>query len=453
MGFHLYSSRIAACALVAFCLFVPLTGAARPAQEPAPEALPADGALARRARIGLTVSDSPAGLVIRTITQNSAAASAGLREGDVITAIDGARAPTSAKLAERVHGARAGDALRLTVSRDGTESEVTVTLDEPPREGDQNARVEYNSFIGASGGRLRSVWCFPGKGGSAPRPAVVIARGIGAPAADAPGNNPFRDLAFYLADRGFVVVRYDPPGVGDSEGGPNANVDFNTEVADLRIALTHVRAHAFVKPDRIFLIGQGTGGGAAAVVAASDPEVAGLVVLGTIARPLLEYILESRRAQLGLAGAPPEAIDAYLRHHINVFVQVAAGREPASDEVGIVGPDGLVMGKRAAFWRQYDSINFGKLYSELQIPVLNAIGEFDFVSTLGEHRAIADALKVKGRTGQLLVVLEGTDHNLRRFQSLESAFQGFEAPDAQPNERAFGRIADWLRNTARAAGG
>jgi alpha-beta hydrolase superfamily lysophospholipase len=445
-------TRLSASALLAWCLFAaPLPASAVIChQEPAPVPA-ADGGLPRRGRIGLTFSESSSGLVIRDVAQNSPAAAAGLRAGDVITSIDGAPARDRTALVERLKAMHVGDELRLAVTRDGEPIEITLALDEPPRKGDQNARVEYNSFSGAAG-RMRSVWSFPSKGGSAPRPAVLMIRGVSAPPADAPGNNAFRDLAAYLAERGFIAVRYDGPGIGDSEGGPNSTVDFNAEVADARVALAHVRAHAYVDPSQVVLLGQGTGGGVAAVVAASDPKLAGLIVLGTIARPLFEYVLESRRAQLELAGVTPEMIAEYIQEHIAIFAELIGGTDPTVDPNGIVGAGGVVMGKRAEYWRQYDRVNYAKLYAELTVPVLNAIGEFDFVSTLGEHRAIADALKAKGQKGQVLVVLERTDHDLRQFSTREAAYEGFDSLEAPPNERAFGKILDWIRENARATG-
>jgi alpha/beta superfamily hydrolase len=343
----------------------------------------------------------------------------------------------------RVGALRAGDSLRLAILRDGSAAEVDVTADEVPREGDLDARAEYQSFAGRAG-RLRSVWSLPAKTATAPRPAVLVIRGVGAPSADAPGNNPFRDLAFHLAHRGFVVVRFDGEGIGDSEGGPSASVDFVGEVADARAALYHLRADPRVDPARIVLLGQGTGGGVATVLASTE-KVAGLVVLGTIARSLVEYAAESRRAQLALAGVGPEEIDVHVRDHITVFGRLVDGGEVAPGVGGIVETDGSLLGKRPEYWRQYDAAGLARVFAKLSIPVMNAIGEFDFVSCLGEHRAIADALRVKNPDGQVLTVLERADHDLRGFESRDAAYSGLTSQDAATNEQALARISAWLR--------
>ena len=85
----------------------------------------------------------------------------------------------------------------------------------------------------------RWLW-IPGSLAAARAPGVLVIRGVGAGASDAPGNNPFRDLAVTLAKLGVVTMRYDLSGVGDSEGPPDATVDFNVEVADARAALAQL---------------------------------------------------------------------------------------------------------------------------------------------------------------------------------------------------------------------
>jgi predicted alpha/beta hydrolase len=403
----------------------------------------ADGGLRRRGRIGLLFSEVQTGLLVREVVRNSPAAYSGFRPGDVITTVEGAPVRDRWSLLSRVRAIRAGDTVRLGILRDGGVAEVDVTADEVPREGDLDARAEYRAFQGRNG-KLRSVWSVSAAATTGLRASVLVIRGVGAPAADAPGNTPFRDLAFHLAHQGLLVVRYDAEGVGDSEGGPSETVDFEGDVADARAALAHLRADPRVDPNRVVLLGQGTGGGVAAVVASSE-KVAALVVIGTVARPLMEYATESRRAQLALAGIGPEETDVVVREHIAVFGKLVDGTQLEPGASGIVGGDGLLLGRQPRYWRQYDNAGLARVFARLAIPVMNAIGEFDFVSCLGEHRAIADALRVKNPDGQVLVVFERTDHDLRSFESREAAYAGHSAQSASANEQALTRIGDWIR--------
>ena len=439
--------------------------ATEPAPEPerqtAPTAAPiapvsaptssADGGLRRRIRLGLTVGDGSGGAVVLTVAPRSPSATAGVREGDVIVRVNAETVGDAAAFQNRLRFMHAGEPVSMAAMRAGEPVEMVVVPEEAVREGDLVARVEYSSFTSGSV-RLRSVWSVPQRG-EGRRPAVLVVRGVGASASDAPGENPFREIAFRLARAGVIAVRYDPQGVGDSDGSDNAAVDFNGEVAEARAALAHVREDPRVDPDRVVLLGHGTGGGVAAVVARSDGRLAGLAVVGTIARPMMEYLLDSRRQQMALAGLPPGDVDDILREHVTLYAGILSdGRATPGDPYGIVADDGTVMGKSAEFWRQYDQVNFGRLFTELKAPVLNAIGEFDFVSTLADHRAIADALRAKGQAGPAIVLLDQVDHDLRTHTSREAAFAAFGSTEAPVSVRAVVKLVDWVGTTTAASG-
>lgn len=403
-----------------------------------------DGGLPRRVKIGLSFSESADGLVVEAVAPRSASATAGLVEGDVIQTVDDAPAKSQNVLLWRLRKARAGEPIRFTVVRAGEPVEIVVYAEEVTREGDLDSNVEYGAFRGVQG-RLRSILCLPKRGISTPRPAILIIRGIGQTASDAPGNNVYRELAFALGRSGVVSLRYDPEGLGDSEGPENYSVDFNSEVADAKAALDFLRADPRIDQSQVFVLGVGTGGGVAAAVAASANDLKGLIVVGTIARPLLEYVVDSRRQQLLLAGFSPGEVDDLLRRNIAVFAQLTLGGKVQPDSLGIVARDLTVFGKNPEFWRQYDSVNYARLFTELKIPVLNAIGEYDFISTLNDHRVIADALRARGDQDQVLVILDRADHDLRLFDSREAAFNDMSSPDVPVNDRALNSIVDWVQ--------
>lgn len=69
-----------------------------------------------------------AGAQVQQVEQGSPAAEAGLRQGDVVTAIDGRAVDSAASLTGYVRQYTAGDEATLTVVRDGVADEVGVTL-------------------------------------------------------------------------------------------------------------------------------------------------------------------------------------------------------------------------------------------------------------------------------------------------------------------------------------
>lgn len=68
------------------------------------------------------------GALVADFAEVSAAVSAGMQKGDVITAVEGKQIKSFPQLQEAISRYRPGDKVRLTVNRKGTTKELTVTL-------------------------------------------------------------------------------------------------------------------------------------------------------------------------------------------------------------------------------------------------------------------------------------------------------------------------------------
>ena len=74
----------------------------------------------------------PEGVVLKSLYPGGPAANAGLKVGDVVTAVDGVEVDDMQGLNYRVATHKAGDAIALHVSSNGTQRDVSVTLAVPP---------------------------------------------------------------------------------------------------------------------------------------------------------------------------------------------------------------------------------------------------------------------------------------------------------------------------------
>jgi serine protease Do len=95
-----------------------------------------------RAQLGVTVqtvnSDmaqslglkNPAGVIVSSVTSGSAADRAGVKQGDVITALNGQPVRDMNSLRNRVAASGPGSTADVTIVRDGSEKHVSVKLDE-----------------------------------------------------------------------------------------------------------------------------------------------------------------------------------------------------------------------------------------------------------------------------------------------------------------------------------
>ena len=72
----------------------------------------------------------PVGTYVRSVTPNGAAALAGIQEGDIIIGVNGEAVSTTKELNEKKNEHNAGDSITLTISRNGKDMEVKVTLQE-----------------------------------------------------------------------------------------------------------------------------------------------------------------------------------------------------------------------------------------------------------------------------------------------------------------------------------
>jgi len=82
------------------------------------------------------------GALVDELEPGSPAAKAGIKSGDVITAVDGAPVKDSRELAKGVSAKAPGTSVKLTVMRDGQEKAITLTLGELPNQREARGRSE-----------------------------------------------------------------------------------------------------------------------------------------------------------------------------------------------------------------------------------------------------------------------------------------------------------------------
>ncbi len=211
--------------------------------------------------------------------------------------------------------------------------------------------------------------------------AVVLLGGSGALDRDETigRNKPFKDLAWGLATRGVAVLRFDK--VTHAHPGEVKNAEHFT-VADEylpdAVAAVHLlRQHPAVDAERIFVVGHSLGGTVAPRVAASEPSIAGLVILAGGAQPLHWNIVRQVRYLASLApetAATSEPVIKTLSEQAElVDSPELSASTPTSD---------LPFGTPASYWldlRTYDPV---AVAAALDQPVLILQGGRDYQVTV-----------------------------------------------------------------------
>jgi putative serine protease PepD len=83
---------------------------------------------AQHALLGVSVSTGTSGVAVNQVGSGSAAESAGVKVGDVITAVDGTTVASADKLRAIIAGHKPGDSITLTVRRSGSTQTLKATL-------------------------------------------------------------------------------------------------------------------------------------------------------------------------------------------------------------------------------------------------------------------------------------------------------------------------------------
>jgi pimeloyl-ACP methyl ester carboxylesterase len=428
-------------AVVAGCFFVVLS-LCSPAAAAANASLSSDS-LPRRPFLGVTAEPAPGNHVrIAKIIPGSSAARSELTVGDTLLAVNGSPVESVAAFLAGMKSFKSGDHLICRVQRDQKEMDIEVTLGDWPRERPGDIQVLYDA-VDAPDATLRSLVTIP-NGNTRKLPAILFLQGVDCSSVDWPLPEPnlTRELIYRLTRAGFVVMRSEKSGVGDSTGTPCRDVGFRDEVSLFTSALRKLKSYDFVDSENVFLFGHSAGGWVAPLVAAVEP-VKGIVVYGTVVRPYAEYFVENWRRNRQLRSQPDLAnledeqrLIAQLLHYLLVeksSVREATARHPELTAIAkrlFPRDDEHLLDLRSLqHFRELNDQNVARVWASLDIPVLALIGEFDIRTLPLDHEyiaAIVNAYHPGKGTWQLLPRL---DHGFALHESLkESAAHEFAGP-------------------------
>jgi len=372
------------------------------------------------------------GTLVMKVIPGSTAEEAGFQAGDVITAVDDSQTPGPAQFVAALSGRKGGDKARLTFVRGGQSNTKAVTIKPRPREtGNADFDVIYDS-VPSRGGRLRTIVTRP-KASGKKHPVFFLIQGLGGFSVEnIPGHPTFYPPIYEdFARRGYVTLRVDKPGQGDSEGGPTRDVDFETELDGYRQALKAVVSYDFVDKDRVFIFGHSMGGVMAPLLAAERP-VKGIAAYGTASKTWYEYMLETTRRQMALDGIPASEIDDALRKDAAInHALYAEGRSPeevvkAHPELGpridqLIADGKYFAGRHYKFFHQLAGKNLAAAWEKFDGHALALWGKADFVSTEADHALIAEIVNKAHPGHGTFIAMDGIDHGFGRAASQDES--------------------------------
>jgi len=381
-------------------------------------------ALPRRPWFGAALVTAPdsSGVVLQAVTPGSPAAEAGLRAGDRMVLFGGEPVGTASAFLTALRSAGAGAVRNLAIDRGGTTLTLRLVLRELPRESGDGFEVRYASVL-VDGARRRTILTRPA--GRGPYPAVLLLGGIGCYPVDNPLGpaDPYATILRGLTRRGFVTLRVEKSGMGDSEGAPCSQVDFETELAGYLAALRRLETMPEVNPDQVFLLGHSIGGLSAPLIARQVP-VRGVIVIATTVGPWLDYEVENSRRQLSLAGLSGAALAEAVTTKERCTRELLLERKPLSRLLQETPGcrNSLLYPAHERYMQQLAALDLRSVWTGVDAAVLALWPASDFVTAWHDHEEIA-ALVNRSHPGRAVALtIPATDHYFRRMATPAQSF-------------------------------
>ena len=386
--------------------------------------------LPRHGVIGLTVGPRDANVpenrrtnppTVKSVAARGAGEAAGIQPGDVVSEIDTLPVDTSADFVSFIGRHLAGDQVRVGLVRAGQKITETAILKPRPFEVTQDASVLYRS-VQVEGARRRVIVTRPNAPGR--YPAVLLIRGLGCYSLDGElmRDSGYGPILRALLKHGFVTMRVEKTGEGDSEGPActdgNATAELEAEgyVASLRA----LKGYNFVESDKVFIFAHSLGPLIAALVLPQE-SVRGVVAAETIGRSWFEYGLENIRRQSSLAGEPPDQVDAEVRAHEKCAHHFYVLHEPAEAVVKLGEQCGEMIrsyaGVPSTYMQQIGDLSLAKQWKQIDVPVLVIYGTSDPATSADEGRYLVEIINTFHPGRASFVELPGMGHDFARYSS------------------------------------
>ena len=341
-------------------LCVAVTGAAQPQGNSDP--------LPRRGWFGVALAPHENGAVVTSVADGSSAAAEGIRAGDVIRSVDGTPIHTPSDVIAAIGRHVGGEVAAIDLARDGRAERRSVALRPFPRETLTGHTFEYGSVTLTDGSRLRTILSKPDRR-QGPLPAVMLLQGGGCGSVDIPmaADVGQSGLIRAIAARGYVTMRVDKSGVGDSKGPSCDTIGYSQELDGYRAALTVLKRHASVDPDRVHVLGISLGGVFAPVLA-GESAIRSIAVYGTLAASPAVY-----------------------------------------------------PGRSDRFFREFAAVDIPAAWSAVESRVLVLHGQFDELTTEADHARIAAIVNARHPGRATHRELPGLDHCWTRHETMDKS--------------------------------
>ncbi|PYR43028.1 MAG: hypothetical protein DMF95_26885 [Acidobacteria bacterium] len=312
-------------------------------------------------------------------------------------------------------------------------SSRSVTISRP---NDEQVNIPSNGFS------LVGTLSRPAQAGATRLPAVVLVGGSGPADRDSVvfGVPVLGQIAGALADAGFIVVRYDKRGIGQS-GGRAESASLADYSEDVRATIKVLADRKDVDPKRIAAIGHSEGGLVALMAAAKDKRIGAVGLIATPGITGADIVLAQQQRLLSRMTLTPEEKQAKVDAQKKIHEAVMTGKG-----LELLPPDV----RRSVDNAEFQSLLMSdpaKLVQDVRQPLLVVQGELDTqVEPENADKLEALARKRKNAPPVEVVKVPGINHLLVPATTGEADEYG-TLKDKQVSQVVTQAIVTWLKKT------
>lgn len=359
-----------------------------------------------------------------------------LQEEDLILKIGNSTFTSTDEFIRLFTGYSPGQEVQLTVLRGKKQLVLKAKAVARPYETDDNATVIYDE-ANYKGGQLRVIINKPFK--EAKMPAMLFIPGYTCSSIDElPPSHPYKRIVDAFVDAGYVTLRIEKSGLGDSKNTPPCeSCDLLDEIENFEVGLKKLKSLPYVDTNQIIIVGHSMGGIVAPAISAKN-QVAGVIVYGTTAKSWFEYQIEMYRVQNALAGMNPieveqsvlEQYDLNYRYFVKKEKLEDLAKDPKADSVLRTAwqydGNGKIYSRNAEYWRQIQDYPHLENWKNTSAKVLVQFGESDFQAfSKADHQQIVNTVNYFHPGNATLITYPSTDHYFAKSGTMQEAYDKF----------------------------
>lgn len=395
--------------------------------------------LKRKGMLGImmqTLTDSMAsqheikvstGVYITTVMPNSTFSNLGVKQGDVLTKLNGTSVQTINEVLAITGELYEGETIEAEYYSKNEKKTNSAPLKGRPIEAFKNAKVTYGEVV-YKDNVLRSILVTPQLKKKAP--VIYFLQGYTCGSVETVSDdNLMKKLMSDWVNAGFAVYRIEKPGVGDSQSRKHCSeISFDEELVAFKEGYKDLLKQESIDANNIFMFGHSMGGVIAPLLNEfRSPR--GILTYGTIAENWYDYMVDLYTIQpkhFGVSDAQiKEDNKVNLKFNEDFLINKLSGEEMLKNETYVAFFNvedferNQYLGRHFKFWQNLADINIPESWSQVKTNVLALHGEFDIqaIDKKGAEKLV-EIVNENGGKGDFILV-KSADHGFVNFTSMQ----------------------------------